>query len=680
MFKAEPLKTNELKIMNTFEGKTHIFPMNCRHFHPLFAVTVFRRLTPELWRTSLWAWLKFGLLTGAWACIALPGLASELQATETVRRIVTQGSQVLSDQIVSLPDRLEPAWRDERVRIAYEWDLPAGRDTARGLWLFRAGGPYQIWINAELAQAWLPLGDLHKSEASHNGRSPALFIVPQQESRVRIEFKAMPFMPVGLVELCSGSLEALTVLHQSRYEETTRPVFLSNAIAAVLGVLTLLLWAVKRDMPILLFFALMCLSVALRGWLYTSSGLPLPAVWFEQANPLLVLCFTLSTHVFTLLLLDRYTSVHGRLLTAVGLGMGFLFGLSLLVPASTAGVRAVSLAMSMLGLILNIALMWVGRAGLSKLHAWVLTGGYVLLVAASLHDMGMVLGHIPPTHGTLIVWGFLALLLAFSYITAEFVLRNLSLAQNANEMLAQKVKETSLALEQSYQALARHQTLEARRQERSHIMRELHDSLGSQLITALRGVERGALSQQDLQLALEDSLTDLRQLLSTNQADGHLNLVLGNWRQHWEPRLLSAGVRIRWHLDDSIDDLVLPPEVLHHLLRILQESATNTLKHAKADTFSVSARCEGDSLVCDFCDNGVGWRSPKHELSDQEAASGGQGLLGMQKRAQQMGAALSFMGAPGGRGACVRLALQCASPSREASSAASARDDTPNLR
>ena len=634
-----------------------LFAMKYRHCHPLFVVTILGSFTPDHWRTNVRAWLKWWWLTCAWACIALPGLASELQATETVRRIVTQGAQVLSDQIVSLPDRLEPAWRDERVRIAYEWDLPAGQEAARGLWLFRAGGPYRIWINAELAQAWLPLGGLHNSVASHNGRSPALFIVPQEETRVRIEFRAMPFMPVGLVELRSGSLEALTVLHQSRYEETTRPVFLSNAIASVLGVLALLLWAVKRDMPILLFFALMCLSVALRGWLYTSSGLPLPAVLFEQANPLLVLCFTLNTHVFTLLLLDRYTSVHGRLWTGVGLGMVLLFGISLLVPAITAGVRAVSLAMSMLGLILNIALLWVGRAGLSKLHAWVLTGGYVLLVAGSLHDMGMVLGHIPPNHGTFIVWGFLALLLAFTYIIAEFVLRNLSLVQNANQMLAQKVQETTLALEQSYQALARHQTLEARRQERSHIMRELHDSLGSQLITALRGVERGALSRQDLQLALEDSLSDLRQLLSTNQADGHLNLVLGNWRQHWEHRLLSAGVHICWHLDDSMDGVVLPPEVMHHLLRILQESATNTLKHAHANTFSVSARCEGERLICDFYDNGVGWRSTKSESCDQKTVSGGQGLLGMQKRAQQMGAILTFMNASGGRGACVRLVL-----------------------
>jgi hypothetical protein len=89
-----------------------LFAMKYRHCHPLFVVTILGSFTPDHWRTNVRAWLKCWWLTCAWACIALPGLASELQSTETVRRIVTQGAQVLSDQIVSLPDRLEPAWRD----------------------------------------------------------------------------------------------------------------------------------------------------------------------------------------------------------------------------------------------------------------------------------------------------------------------------------------------------------------------------------------------------------------------------------------------------------------------------------------------------------------------------------------------------------------------------------------
>jgi len=602
--------------------------------------------------------LKRCLLACWLALCALPTLASETVHVDEVRRIVTLGDQVISNEVVSLPDRLDRAWRDETLRIAYEFVLPPAA-SAQGLWLFRAGAPYRVFLNGQPAFPLLPLrGTTPHQEASLNGRSPALFGLPSEPVTARIEFQTLPFMPVGLVELRSGPLDALTLKHLVRYEAAARPVFLSGAIASTLGLLSLLLWVIKRSMKILLFFAFMCLCIALRDWLYSSSRLPLPALVFEQANPYLIMCFAVTAQAVTLLLVNQFTRERGRLLWGIVGVMTLLFGLSLVHPPSTIGVRSVSLALSIGGLFVTIALLWYGRASLSRLRVLVLSGGYLILVGGSLHDFGMMTGHVPPTQGTQIVWGFLALLLAFTYITAEFVLRNLSLAENANQMLEQKVRETTEALEQSYQALAAHQSREARRQERSHIMRELHDSLGSQLITALRGVERDALSKHDLLRALEDSLSDLRQLLSTNRADGHLTAVLANWRQHWEHRLDSAGVRTRWDMDDSVEGLVLPPETLHHLLRILQESATNTLKHAEADTFYVSARRTNDLLELAFCDNGKGLPAPLPPGVEHETERpGGQGLSGMRTRAEQIGASLLLAQRGDGPGVCVRLSL-----------------------
>jgi signal transduction histidine kinase len=608
-------------------------------------------------------WLLSPWLLACWFALcglgSLPALASETVHVDEVRRIVTLGERVISDEVVSLPDRLDRALRDETLRIAYEFVVHPASTSTQGLWLFRAGAPYRLFLNGRPESPLLPLRETTADrETSLNGRSPALFVLPSDSVNVRIEFLALPFMPVGLVELHSGPLDALTLTHLVRYESAARPVFLSGAIASTLGLLLLLLWVIKRSMKALLFISFMCLCIALRDWLYSSSQLPLPALVFEQANPFLIMCFAVTAQAVTLLLVNQLTLERGRLLWGIVGVMTLLFGLSLVHPPSTIGVRSVSLALSIGGLFVTIALLWYGRASLSRLRVLVLSGGYLILVGGSLHDFGMMTGHVPPTQGTQIVWGFLALLLAFTYITAEFVLRNLSLAENANQMLEQKVRETTEALEQSYQALAAHQSREARRQERSHIMRELHDSLGSQLITALRGVERDALSKQDLLHALEDSLSDLRQLLSTNRADGHLIAVLATWRQHWEHRLDSAGVRTRWDMDDSVEGVVLPPETLHHLLRILQESATNTLKHAEADTFYVSAHRTDDLLELAFCDNGKGLPPPASQGSDPEGSqSGGQGLSGMQTRAKQIGARLQLTERQEGMGVCVRVSL-----------------------
>jgi signal transduction histidine kinase len=599
-------------------------------------------------------------LLACWCALcALPVLATEIAQVNEVRRIVTQGDRVIANEVVSLPDRLESAWRNEALRIAYEFELSARTDVAQGLWLFRAGAPYRMYLNGQPERPLLPLHtSAPDASTSLNGRSPALFALPPSATAVRIEFRALPFMPVGLVEVRTGPLNALTLEHLVRYEGAARPVFLSGAIASTLGLLSLLLWTIKRSMKILLFFAFMCMCVAVRDWLYGASQLPLPALMFEQANPFLIMCFAVAAQAITLLMLNRLTRARSHLLWRILVAMTLLFGLSLVHPPSTIWVRSISLLLSIGGLFVTIGLLWHGRAHLSRQRVLVLAGGYTILVVGSLHDLGMMTGHVPPTQGTQIVWGFLALLLAFSYITAEFVLRNLSLAENANLLLEQKVRETTQALEQSYQVLAAHQSREARRQERSHIMRELHDSLGSQLVTALRGVERDALSKQDLLRALEDSLSDLRHLLSTNRADGHLIAVLANWRQHWEHRLDNAGVRTRWDMADSVEGVVLPPETLHHLLRILQESATNTLKHAEADTFWVSAHLTNDVLTLAFCDNGKGLpATPTSESHTRSAGQIGQGLSGMHTRAAQIGAQLHLTSRQAGPGTCVRVEL-----------------------
>jgi signal transduction histidine kinase len=304
-------------------------------------------------------------------------------------------------------------------------------------------------------------------------------------------------------------------------------------------------------------------------------------------------------------------------------------------------MRAMVMLLGNFTLLFIVGQIWRWRAQLPPGRAWILVAGYTMLLLGSLHDLGMATGLVSPEQGTQIPWGFAALVLCYAVITADHVLRHLTLAENAE-------------LELSYRQLAQHEQQAAVRQERAHIMRELHDSLGSQLMTAMRGVERDALSKDKLLQALQDSLADLRQLLSTDRTDGRLTVALANWRQHWEDRLDSAGVRTQWALDDSADTVVLTPEHLHHVMRILQETATNTLKHAEASMLRIEAKSEANHLVLQFTDNGCGIGNDKRT---ERAAASGQGLIGMRSRAAQMGGQLTVEPGPQGLGTFVRLEL-----------------------
>lgn len=584
-----------------------------------------------------------------WGIFTLPALASEPTPVNEVRRIVTQGDRLISDEVVSLPDRLVRTWRNETLRIAYEFVVHPSSTATQGLWLFRAGAPYRLFLNGQPASPFLPLRRAPPDrEVSLNGRSPALFVLPNDTVNVRIEFLTLPFMPVGLVELRSGPLYPLTLKHLERYESAARPVFISGAVASTLGILLLLLWVIKRSMKVLLFIAFMCLCIALRDGLYSSSQLPLPALVFEQANPFLIMCFAVTAQAVTLTLINRLTREKNRLLWGIVSIMTLLYGFSLAHPPSTMAVRSVSLALSNGGLFVIIALLWLGRSHLSRFRVAVLSSGYFILLASSLHDLGMLVGFVPPTQGTMLVWGFLALLLAFSYTAVEFVFRNLSLAENTNLLLEQKVIETTQALEKSYQALAINQSREARRQERVSIMRDMHDGVGSFISSAILQVQQKHLKKDVLLGTMRDALDQLKlsvDVLSIQEGD--VNTLLASLRYRLEPRLKLSGINLVWAVDALPILAELKSQHLRHLQFVLYEALSNVLQHARAQTIRIEAKTAKHCVSLTVSDNGRGFLL---------AGSAAKGLMSMRERCGLLGGELHISSTPD-RGTLVRVLI-----------------------
>lgn len=88
--------------------------------------------------------------------------------------------------------------------------------------------------------------------------------------------------------------------------------------------------------------------------------------------------------------------------------------------------------------------------------------------------------------------------------------------------------------------------------------------------------------------------------------------------------------------------------------RIVQEALNNVARHAEARAVRVEASFTAGALVVRVRDDGKGFTAPK-QTSDL-ASSGHYGLLGMQERAELIGARLSIQSAPGA-GALVELQL-----------------------
>ena len=212
--------------------------------------------------------------------------------------------------------------------------------------------------------------------------------------------------------------------------------------------------------------------------------------------------------------------------------------------------------------------------------------------------------------------------------------------------------------EAKHSAVAQERALNA---ERERMNREMHDGLGAHLITALRGVERGvergALSKEQVAQLLQDGLDELRLLMDSSDLGRSLHGALAAWRNQWDARLQAVGVNLNWQVDAALERLALGSDATLHIMRVLQEAVTNTVKHAHASEIHVRAQQQDQQLLLEIVDNGVGLPA---QTTDTHR---GRGVGNMHLRADRLGAQLRLeaLTAPA-QGTRVRLTLPWVEP------------------
>jgi signal transduction histidine kinase len=165
-------------------------------------------------------------------------------------------------------------------------------------------------------------------------------------------------------------------------------------------------------------------------------------------------------------------------------------------------------------------------------------------------------------------------------------------------------------------------------------MREMHDGIGSSLVTALAVVRKqgeAPVAEETLQRAI----TDLKLTVdSLAPVEGDVVALLANLRHRMEPDMEKAGVKCIWRVEPcpSLDWLDAPNAL--HMLRIIQEGVGNVLSHAGATSITIACRpkdWEGrDGVELILADDGMGFVATK-------VSGKGRGLSNMRTRASQLG-------------------------------------------
>ncbi|MBF6592669.1 MAG: HAMP domain-containing protein, partial [Ktedonobacterales bacterium] len=197
------------------------------------------------------------------------------------------------------------------------------------------------------------------------------------------------------------------------------------------------------------------------------------------------------------------------------------------------------------------------------------------------------------------------------------------------------------------------QILHAQEQERKRIARELHDET-SQVLTSLL-----------ISLALlEESVTteEARMRIADTRALAHQSLrAVRNLSIDLRPSALDdLGLlpALRWYMKEyqqkcgievefSAQGLKerVPPEIETAVYRIIQESLTNTAKHAHARQVRVTVAESGGQIQAHVCDDGEGFDA--QSMLKRPWQDRGLGLAGMVERASLLNGAISIQSQPG---------------------------------
>jgi signal transduction histidine kinase len=178
--------------------------------------------------------------------------------------------------------------------------------------------------------------------------------------------------------------------------------------------------------------------------------------------------------------------------------------------------------------------------------------------------------------------------------------------------------------------------------ERARLLHDMHDGMGSHLITALRLAKSEGADRVVVAESIEEALQDLRLIIDSLDVDKQgLVQLLGNLRYRLEPRLAALGIRLEWDVA-PLDELErLSPQVALGVLRIVQEALNNAVKHANPRTITISVTRRDGAAVIAVSDDGTGFDTEQPERT-------GRGLASMRRRAAQLGATLRIERRNGG--------------------------------
>jgi len=187
-----------------------------------------------------------------------------------------------------------------------------------------------------------------------------------------------------------------------------------------------------------------------------------------------------------------------------------------------------------------------------------------------------------------------------------------------------------------------------KQEERNRISRDLHDSLGHQLVAVNIQLQKGVAYRE---IDANESLEAINKAQeATNEAIKELRQTIKDLREFEEPvsfeeqlekiiqQTRENGLEVNGEM--SVKAKSFPEFTLLTLKQVIQESITNVEKHAQAQHVSVRVNFQRKKVRATITDDGIGFNVKKAKKE------GHYGLRGMQERLEIVGGKMSIRSKP----------------------------------
>lgn len=633
--------------------------------------TLFERAGRLLCRTLLW--LGCGLVTAAAAVPTPPTLPAQTLHLSEAKVILSDSESPPPDSAAWQPQTLPDNWNHSRPGVgSMAWyriefnlaHLPAEPHALMALYVPRISMSGAALINGEYVGG----ATRFTEPVIRLWYLPQLYTVPMRLLKpginvIHLRVLAYPNNKGGLSEMVFGPAPAVAARWQKRYFWGVTSVQITSAITLGLGLLALLVWSVRRRNPAYGYFGAAAGLWGLRNLHFFASEIPFTAVWWE----VLVACSLIWVLVLVFMFVLRFAGQRLPLAERV------LWGFALAAPALiwAGGALKLTLVIGVCYLVLLAAgayilkvlfiVMWRERT----LRTALLFGASLVVYGLGIHDwitQRDLLGFSEPYN---LHFGAPILFTAVAWNMFQRVIKAQAAADDLMRTLESRVHQKSVELEHSFEQMRAAQSARLLVIERERIMRDMHDGVGSQLITAHQLAQRGALQADEMTAVLSDCIDDLRLVIdSLEPVDGDLLTLLANLRYRLTDRLARQGITLKWHVADLPPINHLAPHDTLQILRIVQEAFTNVIKHAGASEvlFSIAPVANQRQVRFTVRDNGRGSATATvcgDGLPPQAASHGkrGRGLGNMRNRAQSVGGVLTIESDAGGCAVVLTLPL-----------------------